>query len=529
MIAALPTNPAERAKIGIQLRDALYSVYGKEAVNAAAEKVLPKFAEWPEEYRNRETGKTYKPHSEVERKFVYDDGPRYALCKGGEGSGKSTAAIVKTLDRIKRCLSGIAASNDLPHFRRSLWPEMQRWIPWDLVHPKCQYMASFTWVPYAPFQIPFSNGAVLLCGGMDDPESWRGPNVNFALVDEVSRQKTAHVLKVLDGRVRIPGPNGEPPQIFLATTPARNWLFEYFGPIQCVCQDCNEQVEIAIQEGISMTCPRCGSGNLEIDDEREDFKKDSLVVTLFTEDNETAGNLQEGFTAKRRQTLTEAEARVFLEAAWEDVQTGQPFLPSMLWWDACKENLPDLGKREPMVLSVDAATGREIGQSDCFAIVGVTRHPDPERKKDSVAIRYSKAWQAPAGGKIDFVGSELNPGPERELRRLCKEYNVVCITGDPRDLHDMFMRFRRERVAYMKEFGQVNKRTEADTDWLRVIQEKRVAHSGDALLRRHIQNSDRKTNDRGKHLRITQRLASYKVDLNVASSMGSYTALRLNM
>jgi len=191
--------------------------------------------------------------------------------------------------------------------------------------------------------------------------------------------------------------------------------------------------------------------------------------------------------------------------------------------------LPELGNREPLVLAVDAATGREVGQSDCFAIIGLTRHPDPERRKSSVGVRYLNFWQAPAKGKIDFQGTEHAPGPEMEIRRLCKEYRVICVTGDPRDLHDMFTRFRRERVVYVKEVGQVKDRVEADTDWLRIIQEKRVAHDGDKNLRKHIQNSDRKTDDFGKHLRIVKRLDSLKIDLNVAASMGSYVALHLSM
>lgn len=529
MIAALPTNPAERAKIGIQLRDALYSVYGKEAVNAAAEKVLPKFAEWPEPtaYKNRETGRIYKPHTPEEAEVVFSDTPRHVLIKGGEGGGKSVAGIIKTLGRIRRGMSGVAGSPDFCHFRRSLWPEMQRWIPWEQVIKKQRDRGDPSWEPYVPFTLVFLNGATLKCGGFDDPKKWRGPNINFVFCDEVALKKTADVIKVFDGRVRIPGPDNEPPQLFAATTPELHWLHTFYGPLLVRCDECGEQQEIAIQEGAPLVCEMCGSHNLTVEDELEAFKHQSRVITLLTIGN--AENLADDFAALRRMSLTESEARVFLEAQWEDIRTGQPFLPSMLWWDACKEDLPELGEKEPMVLVVDAATGREVGQSDCFALLGMTRHPDPERRKTDVAIRYTHLWQAPSGGKIDFQGSERNPGPEREIRRLCQEFNVVCLTADPRDLHDMLARFRRERVVYVKEFGQVKQRNEADSDWLRVIQERRVAHDGNKELRQHVANTDRKTDDYGKHLRCVKRRDVLKIDLCVCASMGSYTTLRLNM
>ena len=77
---------------------------------------------------------------------------------------------------------------------------------------KHRYMEAEAWQPYAPFRIVFRNNAFLEVGGIDEPGSWEGPNINFALMDEMRRKKTAEALKVMAGRVRIPGPNGVPPQ-----------------------------------------------------------------------------------------------------------------------------------------------------------------------------------------------------------------------------------------------------------------------------------------------------------------------------
>ncbi|NIM50756.1 MAG: hypothetical protein GTO22_16145, partial [Gemmatimonadales bacterium] len=61
----------------------------------------------------------------------------------------------------------------------------------------------------------------------------------------------------------------------------------------------------------------------------------------------------------------------------------------------------------------DAAVGRISGFSDCFGLVGVTRHPDPAHHETQVFVRYSRTWQAGPGRKIDFEE------PRAEIRRLC--------------------------------------------------------------------------------------------------------------
>ena len=194
--------------------------------------------------------------------------PRYQLFKGGEGGGKSVAGIVKTLNRIKCGMSGALCSPDLPHFKKSLWPEFQRWCPWQMVVPSQRYRGAFEWSPYAPFELAFVNGAKLYCGGIEEPMAWEGGNISFAHLDEARRMKDAAALKVLDGRVRIAGADGTPPQLWITTTPRKNWLFEYFGPMLT-------------------------------DDPRAAFKHDSQVVTLFTSDNERDGNLATGYSSQK--------------------------------------------------------------------------------------------------------------------------------------------------------------------------------------------------------------------------------------
>jgi len=519
----------------LKLKNELVSLYGEDVLRAELiKRVGPP---WPDEYINRDTGKVYTPHNDLERKLVYSDSPRHQLLKGGEGSGKSVAGIIKGLNRIARRCNGIMISPDMPHFRVSLWKEFRRWCPWDQVVDKHRGRAKEEWEPFAPFTMVFKNGATLECRGIDRPGSCEGPNVNFVFFDEARHKTDAGALKVLDGRVRIPGPNGEPPQMFLTTTPRKNWLHDFYGPLECQCMDCGYAEPIAIQEGDPLVCTECKSNNIVVTDEREAFKHNSLVVTLSTKENE--GNVEQGFAATRSQTLTETEARVLIDAEWEDIDEGQPFLPHISYWDDCQEDLPPLGKREPVIFALDAATGRASGESDCFAIVGITMHPT---RSSAVAVRYVKTWQAKTGGNIDFIGTEHNPGPERELLRLCgwriegeeyirpqrgkKPYNVKCVTYDPNELHDLGMRFSRKRIVWMHEFGQLNARIKSDTDLLRIIGEKRIAHDGDKTLRQHIYNADKKLVE-GKKLRIVKRSDRLKIDAAISTSMGTSQCLYL--
>ena len=331
----------------------------------------------------------------------------------------------------------------------------------------------------------------MYCGGMKETEvmGWEGPNVNFAHFDECRRHKTAAALKVLDGRVRIPV-DGLPPQMWFTTTPRKNWLFEFFGP----------EIE---------------------NDPRIDFKHDALVMTLLTVDNEM--NLSPDFVRQRRQTLTEAEARVLLEAQWEDIEDTENFLPSMSLWDLCEGELPPLGPKEPMVIALDAAKGRKQGMSDCFGLLGVTRHPTDH---EDVAVRFIQKWQARAGHQIDYNAED---GPIPALRKLCAEFDVVMVAYDSYQMHSVATDLNNENVAWFFEFGQGARRLEADRQLLDLIMQRRVTHNGDTDLREHIHNANRKLDTDGRRLRIVQREDALKVDLAVCLSMAAHEVLRLNL
>ena len=492
---------------------------------------------WPSYYVNSETGRRYRPHNELEAAIVYQDTPLRVLLKAGEGSGKTTAGVIKVFNRVRRGCSGIMISPDLEHFKKSLWPEFVRWCPWDMVIERHQHRKEPGWEPRADFTMVFHNElggtSRLVCGGAleTDPKRWEGPNINFAMLDAMRRHKTAAIYKTIAGRVRIPGPNGEPPQLWITTTPAKHWLYEFFGPIEvCRCQECGTEYEWDLTPNTQPTCHECGSSDFHTDEPWVRTKLNSAVVTLHTEDNED--NTYDGFAEDRGEMLTEAEKRVLLYGEWEDIEEGQRFLPHIIMWDQCRGDIPPLSPNEPVVLGVDAAKGRQDTYSDCFAIVGVTRHWEKEKRRDHVVVRFVYTWRARPGGVIDFVhGVPGNrPGPEMVIRDLCKRYAVKCVAYDPTQLHDMAQRLHvHEKIVWMAEFPQRTKRSIADRDLYEAIVHERIVHDGNPTLREHIDNADRKVSDDGHVMRAVKRMDNAPIDALVALSMARYECLRLNL
>ena len=356
--------------------------------------------------------------------------------------------------------------------------------------PEQRYRQAFSWEPHGQFQLAFANGAAVLCGGIEDPGSWEGPNVNWVWIDEARNIPTPDAFKVLNGRIRIAGPMGTPPQMWMTTTTKMNWLYEYFGPLSVNALG-------------------------EVDDPFADLKMNCKDVTLMTADN--MDNLEDGYANNRSLGLSDAERQVLLEGAWVNIGDERRFLDSMLWWDACQEVLPMLDPREPMVVALDAGVSH-----DTFGMVAVTRHPHPNRRRTDVAVRFAQAWTPPPGGKLDFGSPD---GPEQTLRELCKRYNVIRVRYDPYQLHDMATRLSREKVAVAVEFAQGSERLEADTALRDIILRRGIAHDGNRELYHHLDNADAQLDGSGRKMRIVKRASALKVDLAVALSMAVYDIL----
>lgn len=219
------------------------------------------------------------------------------------------------------------------------------------------------------------------------------------------------------------------------------------------------------------------------------------------------------------------------------VSSTETFVP-MEWYDSCKrsdEEFPRWGmeygpedrrkkfdkKTTPMVIAADAAIS-----DDNFGLWMGCRHPTIP---DQVIKIYSKKWEPKPGRKLDYQGTAENPGPEMEIERLCKEYNVVWITYDQFQLHDMMTRLRKKGLAIIKPFGQEKDRLLSDSQLRTLIGERRYWHRGEPDDREHFQNADAKINPEDNKIRIVKRVDTLKIDLCVVASMGSYQVLRLNI
>jgi len=207
------------------------------------------------------------------------------------------------------------------------------------------------------------------------------------------------------------------------------------------------------------------------------------------------------------------------------VSSTETFIEMELY-DRCNRNAdwPEVNTRTAqMVISVDAGIS-----SDTFAIWMGCRHP---QYPDDVLKIYSRKWTAKKNSEIDFQGTKDDPGPELEIRRLVKEYNVVWITYDQYQLHDMMQRLKKEGLTIIKKFGQQDLRLVSDTQLRTIIREKRYWHRGEPDDREHFQNANAQVNsdkDDNK-LRLVKRTEDAKIDLAVAASMGGYMVLYLNL
>jgi phage terminase large subunit-like protein len=207
------------------------------------------------------------------------------------------------------------------------------------------------------------------------------------------------------------------------------------------------------------------------------------------------------------------------------VSSTETFVPAE-WIHACyrkSEEWPTIDfTRHPVVVSMDAATS-----NDCFAIFAGCRHP---HRSGEVLTLFAQKW-APdhRTGKIDFQGTDERPGPEKVLRKLIKDFNVVQVCFDNYQLFDFCNRLKQEGLAWFKAFNQGADRLVADSQLRDLIRDRRFWHRGEADLIEHFMNANAKIDDQDSKVRIVKRVDRLKIDLAVAASMCCHNLLYLNL
>lgn len=218
----------------------------------------------------------------------------------------------------------------------------------------------------------------------------------------------------------------------------------------------------------------------------------------------------DAYYAQEAATLTPNEFERVHRNQW--VSSTAAFIP-FEWWEACGQGTPPLREYEELVLGVDAAT-----TGDCFALVAWSR------SGADYYLRYARKWSPPeGGGKINY------DEPEQEIKRLCAQYNVICMAYDPYQLEDMAGRLTREIGVWCASIGQGAPRLQSDKLLYDLIRERRIHHSNESDLAEHIQNANAKTDPQEHTLRIIKRAPHLKVDLAVASAMAVFQLSTFNL
>jgi hypothetical protein len=196
----------------------------------------------------------------------------------------------------------------------------------------------------------------------------------------------------------------------------------------------------------------------------------------------------------------------------------------MAWWYACQrkqEDWPAVPKNHAQIVALDAAVS-----GDCFGITMGCRHPEIHNE---ILTQFVQKWKPGLDGKINFQGTEENPGPELVLRKLIKDYNIIEVAYDPNQLHDMATRLSQEGLAWFHPFNQGNERLVADQGLLDLIRDRRIWHRGEPDLADHIQNADAQIDKEDRKLRLVKRAEKLKIDLAVCESMMCHELMRLNL
>lgn len=244
-----------------------------------------------------------------------------------------------------------------------------------------------------------------------------------------------------------------------------------------------------------------------IDDTIEMYVNDAASMFTYWNTTYRLSWQTDEYYREQAAILTPSEFERVHRNSW--VTSENVFVP-IEWWDSCQGERPAITPTTPVVIGMDAGV-----TNDCFAIVGVSR------VGDQVYVRFVRIWKPPKGGAIDFAE------PERALRELKTQYNIVQVAYDPYQLHDLATRLRREGIAWFREFAQGQDRLIADKNLYDAIRDRRITHDGNPDLRDHIRNANSKTE--GDKLRIIKRAEHLKVDCAVALSMAHAEARRLNI
>ena len=212
-------------------------------------------------------------------------------------------------------------------------------------------------------------------------------------------------------------------------------------------------------------------------------------------------------------TLMKQEYPAAPEEAFEATEVGA-FLPSIALWDACRADVPPLDGHTPCVLALDAAES-----NDTFGTVIVSK------LGEQLAVRYVRPYVPSKGAPLDFDAIE------QDIRDLVQRYAIQAIVYDPMLLGQTVRRLTAPGRAINTPcipFPQGAARLESDKGLFDLITQRRIVHDGNAELRAHVSNANKKTDAESRKLRIVKRTYQEKIDLVVALAMSCQYLVKLD-
>jgi predicted phage terminase large subunit-like protein len=186
---------------------------------------LVKFPETVDGFFYKNDGKPFIPVSDDQKNFALGRG-RFALYSGSRGCGKTATASQRALKKIQAGLDGMIINPVFEDFKNSTWQEFKQWIPPESVVMGHRHRLNDSWEPQKPFWLSFLTGANVLCKGLKDPKSARGPNVNWLWYDEGGSDEDGEGWRIANAAVRV----GYEPSAWVSSTPngILHWMYDFF-------------------------------------------------------------------------------------------------------------------------------------------------------------------------------------------------------------------------------------------------------------------------------------------------------------
>jgi len=375
-------------------------------------------------------GTEFNP-SDPQKEFI-DSTARYVAFICGRGGGKTASASQKANKRIEMGLDGLVINPDFENFKLSTWSEFREWLPWDMVIPSQRHRQNPEWAPSQPFTMVFQNDAKVYCKGLRDPDSARGPNVNWFWYDEGGRDETGMGWRIANASVRI----GWQPQSWTSATPrgTDHWMYRTF-----VEQEFSEEIKKDLQDALG------GRAITQIVYSSILDNKDNLDPAFFASmmTNYPSGWLREQEIMGRfvDEGSTLGDRNWFTGRILEVIPLDEEIKRKVRYWDLAASEVKLIGRRSKMS-DPDHTVGTLLSQSSLGAFY--IEHQIGKQaswldiKKMIIEVAYLDGPKIPI-----YVEQEPGSGGKNQVAELAMMPELAGFTvrpHDPKKFGDKVMR-----------------------------------------------------------------------------------------